>query len=291
MSDFPWGAFLGALPFTVLAVVVVLAVTFGFATRLGRHSVIDTAWGLGFVVVAAVAFALAAGVPYYVVTDGSPPRVPPPLRPWLLLVLTAVWGIRLGVHIGIRARGHGEDPRYDAMLAKAPGNRNVYALTRVYLTQGVVMWFVSLPVQVGMFEVPFVGWVGWLGVAVWAVGIFFEAVGDWQLSRFRHDPDSRGKVLDTGLWRYTRHPNYFGDACVWWGLSLLAFDAWPGIITILSPLAMSGLLAKGTGKPLLEKDMASRRPGYVDYVRRTSGFVPLPPRKRTMDPSTGGEAP
>ncbi len=117
---------------------------------------------------------------------------------------------------------------------------------------------------------------------LWAVGFVFETVGDLQLTRFRNDPASRGQVLDTGLWRYTRHPNYFGDACVWWGLSLVAFSAWPGVLTILSPLVMTWFLAKGTGKPLLEKDMASRRPGYADYVRRTSGFVPLPPKKPTQ---------
>jgi len=286
MSDFSWGALAGALPFTVLAVVVVVAVTFGFALLLGQHSVVDTAWGIGFAVVAAVAFWLAAARPGLVSAELATEHAR--LRPWLLLVLTAVWGIRLAVHIGIRARGHGEDPRYEEMLDRAPGNRTVYALTRVYLTQGVAMWFISLPVQIGMVEVPSVGWIGWLGVAVWAVGIFFETVGDWQLTRFRNDPGSRGKVLDTGLWHYTRHPNYFGDACVWWGLSLLAFDAWPGIVTVLSPVAMTWLLAKGTGKPLLEKGMASRRPGYAEYVRRTSGFFPLPPRRRATDPNAGG---
>ena len=118
-----------------------------------------------------------------------------------------------------------------------------------------------------------------LGVVVWLVGFVFETVGDLQLTRFRSDPGSAGQVLDTGLWRYTRHPNYFGDACVWWGISLVAFSAWPGILTLASPVLMTWLLARGTGKPLLEKDMASRRPGYADYVRRTSGFVPLPPRR------------
>ena len=141
------------------------------------------------------------------------------------------------------------------------------------------MWFVSLPVQVAAFEPSSPGVLAWVGVLVWAVGLAFEGVGDAQLTRFRNDPATRGQVLDTGLWRYTRHPNYFGDACVWWGLSLVAFDAWPGVLTVLSPLAMTWLLAKGTGKPLLEKDMSSRRPGYAEYVRRTSGFVPLPPRK------------
>ena len=121
----------------------------------------------------------------------------------------------------------------------------------------------------------------WIGVVVWAVGLTFETVGDWQLHRFRSDPSNKGQVLDTGLWRYTRHPNYFGDATAWWGIYLVATDTGlPGWLTILSPLLMTWFLAKGTGKPLLEKDMAERRPGYVDYVQRTSGFVPLPPKKR-----------
>lgn len=277
MSDFSWGAFAGALPFTVLAVVVVLAVTFGFAVLLGRHSVVDTAWGIGFVVVAAVAFWLAAARPGLV--DAEPATEHARLRPWLLLVLTAVWGIRLAVHIGIRARGHGEDPRYDEMLDRAPGNRTVYALTRVYLTQGVAMWFISLPVQIGMFEVPTVGWIGWIGVAVWAVGIFFEAVGDWQLTRFRNDPGSRGKVLDTGLWRYTRHPNYFGDACVWVGVYVVACSTWPGQLTFLSPVVMIGLLVWGSGARLTERAMDGR-PGVAEYRSRTSMFILWPPRSR-----------
>ncbi len=266
MADFPWAAFVASIPFTLLAVGVVLGVTFLVALRLGRHAVVDVAWGLGFVSVAVAAFLTSAGE-----GDG--------LRRSLLLAMTALWGLRLAVHIGRRSRGHGEDPRYEAMMAKAPGNPTWFAFRRVYLTQGAIMWFVSLPVQVGSFETPAVGWLVWLGVAVWAVGLFFETIGDAQLQRFRDDPDSKGQVLDTGLWRYTRHPNYFGDACVWWGISLVAFSAWPGILTILSPVVMTWFLAKGTGKPLLEKGMAERRPGYTDYVRRTSGFFPLPPKR------------
>jgi steroid 5-alpha reductase family enzyme len=266
MPDFPWAAFAASLPFTALAVVVVLGITFAVALRLGRHAVVDVAWGLGFVAVAGTSYALSAG-------EGND------TRRLLALILTAVWGLRLAVHIARRSRGHGEDPRYEQLLSKAPGSRAVFALQRIYLTQGLVMWFVALPVQVTMFQTPAPSPLTWVGVLVWAVGLFFEAVGDHQLQRFRDDPASRGKVLDTGLWRYTRHPNYFGDACVWWGLSLVAFSAWPGILTVLSPVAMTWLLAKGTGKPLLEKGMASRRPGYEDYVRRTSGFVPLPPKR------------
>jgi steroid 5-alpha reductase family enzyme len=266
MGEFPWGAFAASLPFTVLAVVVVLGVTFAVALRLGRHAVVDVAWGLGFVAVAGTSYALSAD-------HGDP------VRRALVLALTALWGLRLAVHIALRSRGHGEDPRYEQLLSKAPGSRTVFALQRIYLTQGAVMWFVSLPVQVTAFEPAAPTVVTWLGVAVWAVGLFFEAVGDLQLQRFRDDPASKGTVLDTGLWRYTRHPNYFGDACVWWGLSVVAFSAWPGILTVLSPVVMTWLLANGTGKPLLEKGMASRRPGYDAYVRRTSGFLPLPPRK------------
>ncbi|MGA8209965.1 MAG: DUF1295 domain-containing protein [Nocardioidaceae bacterium] len=265
LTDFPLGAFLGALPFTLLAVAGVLGATFLVALRLGRHAVVDVAWGLGFAGIAVAAFLAAEGE-----GDG--------LVSGLALVLTLLWGVRLAVHIGLRSRGHGEDPRYVELLARAPGNPQLFALRKIYLTQGLVMWFVSLPVQVAMFEHGEANLATLLGVLVWLVGFGFETVGDYQLSRFRNDPASRGQVLDTGLWRYTRHPNYFGDACVWWGLSLVAFSAWPGILTIGSPLLMTWLLAKGTGKPLLEKDMAGRRPGYVDYVRRTSGFLPLPPR-------------
>ena len=270
LTSFPLGEFLGAVPFTVLAVVVVLGATFVVALRLGRHAVVDVAWGLGFAAIAVAAFAASEGA-----GDGTVSG--------LALVLTVLWGVRLAVHIGLRSRGHGEDPRYVELLAKAPGNPQLFALQRIYLTQGVVMWFVSLPVQVAMFEQGGANLATWVGVAVWLVGFTFETVGDAQLTRFRNDPGSKGQVLDTGLWRFTRHPNYFGDDCVWWGLSLIAFSAWPGVLTILSPLAMTWLLAKGTGKPLLEKDMASRRPGYADYVRRTSGFVPLPPKRLAHD--------
>ncbi|MGH3587774.1 MAG: DUF1295 domain-containing protein [Pseudonocardia sp.] len=267
MAAFDWSAFATALPFTLLAVVVVLGVTFVVALRLGKHAVVDIAWGMGFAAIAMTAYAVSAG-------DGDDGRR------LLITVLTVAWGFRLAWHIGRRSRGHGEDPRYEELMSKADGNPNGFAFRRIYLTQGAVMWFVSLPVQVAAFETPRLGVLAWIGVVFWVVGFVFETVGDYQLHRFRTDPASNGQVLDTGLWRYTRHPNYFGDACVWWGISLVAFSAWPGILTLLSPVVMTWLLAKGTGKPLLEKGMAERRPGYTDYVRRTSGFVPLPPRRR-----------
>jgi len=273
--SFPTWDFLLTLPLTALAVAVVLGVTLVVALRVGKHAVVDVAWGVGFSVIAIVSYVLSAAF-----DDGDP------ARRLLITALTVIWGLRLATHIGLRSRGHGEDPRYEEVLGKARGSRTGYAVRKIYLTQGAVMWFVSLPVQVTAFQPQGLGFDGfgvlvWIGISVWALGMFFETVGDLQLTRFRNDPASKGQVLDTGLWRYTRHPNYFGDACVWWGLSLIAFSAWPGILTILSPVFMTFLLAKGTGKPTLEKDMDKRRPGYTDYVRRTSGFFPLPPRTAT----------
>ena len=251
---------------TALTVVVVLGITFAVALRVGKQAVIDVTWGLGFVAIALTAFLVTGG-------QGDP------LRRWLALLLTAAWGLRLATHIYLRSRGKGEDPRYEAMLARADGSPNAYALLHIYLPQGLIMWFVSLPVQVAMVVGEGLSWVLWVGVVVWAVGFFFESVGDLQLTRFRDEPSNKGKVLDTGLWRYTRHPNYFGDACVWAGLFLVAASAWPGVLTLLSPAVMVWNLYGGTGKKLLEKDIGDRRPEYAEYVRRTSGFFPMPPKR------------
>jgi steroid 5-alpha reductase family enzyme len=245
---------------------VVVLIAFAIGTATGKHRVVDVFWGLGFAAVAVTTLVASAG-------HGSD------VRRWLITALTVLWGVRLAVHIGWRGRGEPEDPRYTALLDRAKGNRNLYALRTVYLLQGLSLWFISLPVQVGQYDRDALSPTSYAGILVFAVGLFFEAVGDAQLAAFRADPANRGTVMDRGLWRYTRHPNYFGDACVWWGISLVAFSAWPGVLTILSPVVMTWLLARGTGKPLLEKDMAERRPGYADYVRRTSGFVPLPPRR------------
>lgn len=264
LPAFPLPAFLAGFGLSVVAVVVLLAVVFAVAVAQKRHSVIDTAWGLGFVVVAAVTFLASAN-------DGDDGRR------WLMLTLTAAWGLRLASHIGWRARDGKEDPRYEDMLGDAPGSRNVYAIRRVYLPQGAVMLFVSLPVQVAMYAQGAVGWLGWLGAAVWLVGFAFETIGDAQLTAFKRNPANRGTVLDTGLWRYTRHPNYFGDAVVWTGLFLVAADSWPGVLTILSPALMYWALANKTGKPLTEERMGAR-PGYREYVANTSGFFPLPPK-------------
>lgn len=264
-SDFSTAPFLAGLGYTFAAIAAAMALTFAVALWRGHHSVIDVTWGLGFALIALTSLIVSSG-------HGNE------TRRWLIAALTMIWGLRLALHIARRNWGKGEDPRYAELLAKTPGSPAGYALRKVYLPQGVVMWFVSLPVQVTMYQHSPPGFLTWLGTAVFAIGLFFEAVGDWQLSRFKADPQSKGQVMDRGLWRYTRHPNYFGDATVWWGLYLIAAQQWQGALTILSTVLMTYTLANGTGKPTLEKGMADRRPGYTDYVQRTSGFIPLPPR-------------
>jgi steroid 5-alpha reductase family enzyme len=203
----------------------------------------------------------------------------------LVLALTGGWGLRLGAHIFARNFGQGEDKRYASLLRRNRGDLAAFVLRYIYLAQGRVMWFVSLPLQVAMYSHARLSWVAWVGVAVWAVGFGFETVGDLQLRRFRADPARAGQILDTGLWRYTRHPNYFGDAVVWFGLWLLACSHWLGVLTVVAPVYMTNMLVRHTGKKLLEKHMArSKGAAYAEYVRRTSGFVPWPrraPRPRT----------
>jgi steroid 5-alpha reductase family enzyme len=251
------------LAVTAAFVLVLMLVAFWVGVRVRRHDGVDVVWGLGFVLIAVVTSVLADG---------------PVWRRVLVTTLVAVWGLRLAWHIHRRNRGRTEDRRYVELLARAPGNPNVYALYSVYLLQGVVMWVVSLPVQVAQYGdgtwvvVPF-------GVALWLVGFAFETIGDAQLARFTADSSNRRNVLDTGLWRYTRHPNYFGDACVWWGFFVLSCHEWVGLVTVVGPAAITYLLARGTGKPLLEKSIRARRPGYAEYVERTSGFFPRPPKK------------
>ncbi|MFJ3666155.1 DUF1295 domain-containing protein [Streptomyces sp. NPDC090106] len=267
MSGFPWGAFALNLAWAAAAALAVMLVTFAVAVRLGLHRIVDIAWGIGFTAVAVTTFAASTG-------EGDL------VRRLLATALTALWGLRLATHIARRGRGHGEDPRYEAMLAKAPGNRNVYALRMVYLLQGALVWLVSLPVQAAQYVPEAPSALTWAGVALWAVGVGFEGIGDAQLARFKSDPANRGRIMDRGLWSWTRHPNYFGDFCVWWGLFLLVCDT-PAVAAacLVSPVVMSLLLTKGSGQRLLERHMAGR-PGYAEYVARTSGFFPRPPRSR-----------
>ena len=155
----------------------------------------------------------------------------------------------------------------------------VHALRAVYLPQALILWLASFPVQAGMLQRSPAGPVTLAGAALWLTGFAFESVGDAQLARFKRNPANRGLIMDRGLWRYTRHPNYFGDACMWWALFLISLGSWPGLLTAFAPLLMTVILTRGTGQRLTDRRMAASRPQYADYAARTSGFFPLPPRR------------
>ncbi|HEY2043412.1 MAG TPA: DUF1295 domain-containing protein [Jatrophihabitans sp.] len=262
-GGFAGDAFTSNLLWSVVALLALLAITYAISRIANKHSVIDAAWGLLFAAVAVVTFVQSAG-------EGNA------TRRWLLLLMTLVWGLRLAVHIGRRSVGAGEDPRYAEMLR---GRGKLQTIAVVYGLQGLLAFVISMPVQVSMFCSGPPSVLAYLGVLIWLVGLSFEAIGDWQLERFKADK-KRGAasgVMDRGLWRYTRHPNYFGDACVWIGIFCVAAERWPGVLTLFSPAGMVYLLAFGSGKKVLERSMA-QRPGYREYMGRTSGFIPLPPR-------------
>ena len=259
------GPLLVSLAVTAGAVVILMLLTFWYAMRTRAHVIMDTVWPLGFVMIAAVSFVLSAG-------QGDLTRRA------LALGLTAVWGLRLAGYMfaGTTARG-----RAAVRFAAAAQPREPRGLRApLHLRQAGADHVARLAARPGGDVRARPGRRGHLaGVAVWAAGFCFETVGDAQLRRFRSDPANAGRVLDRGLWRYTRHPNYFGDAVLWFGLWLLACSHWLGLLTVVSPLYLTNMLVRHTGKRLLEKHMARSKGGaYADYVRRTSGFLPRPPR-------------
>lgn len=261
-----WGPLVVNLVATIAVVAALMLGTFAYAMRTGVQVIMDTMWSLGFVVIAGVTFALSQG-------HGDPTiRI-------VVLVITAIWGLRLSIHIFVRNHGKGEDPRYASLLRRNQGSVARFVLRYIYFAQGRIMWIVSIPVQFAMYERHPAKALEWIGVAVWAIGFGFETIGDWQLRRFKSNPAHVGKVMDTGLWRYTRHPNYFGDSVVWVGLFLVAASNWVGIVTVVSPIIMTNLLVNHTGKALLEKHLGrSKGEDYASYVARTSGFFPLRPK-------------
>ena len=228
-------------------------------------SIVDIFWGAGFTVIALATFVLS---------DGYRPRKV------LITSLAAIWGLRLASYIGWRNAGKGEDFRYQAMRKRHGDRFALVSLFTVFVLQGVLMWVISLPLQIAQLygDPRRLIWMDLLGAALWATGLSFEAIGDWQLARFKSQPANKGKVMDRGLWAYTRHPNYFGDALLWWGLYLIALATEGGWWTVVSPLLMTTLLMKVSGVALLEKTLVKTRPEYRDYVRRTSAFFPLPPK-------------
>lgn len=224
-------------------------------------SIVDPFWGVGFVIIAWVTTYQIGGLD---------------LRSAVLATLVTIWGLRLSIYLGWRNFGESEDRRYAQMRDKHGKRFWWVSLFTVFLLQGALMWFISLTFQLGMHEGgTSLSWIAWLGIFVWCVGFYFESVGDYQMARFKARADSQGSVMSEGLWRYTRHPNYFGDFCVWWGIYLVSAstNSW---WTIASPMMMSFLLMKVSGVTLLEGDIEERRPEYAAYKKRTNAFFPGP---------------
>jgi steroid 5-alpha reductase family enzyme len=248
------------LALTGLLVLLIAGVAAWVASLfVGKVSFVDSFWP-AFFVLAAIVY----------MTGGEAHAA----RGLLVMLLLAAWALRLAVHIGIRNLGEPEDQRY-ASLAKRHRPFSIKSLYIVFGLQAVLAWFVSLALLPSVRGGTPLNAVDAAAAALWLAGMFFEVVGDWQLTRFRRDPSNRGKVLDNGLWRYTRHPNYFGEFCIWWAFYLFAVAA-GGWWTVLSPIVMSVLLLRVSGVALLEKTISKRRPGYAEYAERTNAFFPGP---------------
>lgn len=235
-------------------------------TRNAGH--VDIYWGLGFAVIA------------WIVLIWGPESG---ARGWILTLLATLWGLRLGFHLFIRNVFHhsAEDRRYAAMRADRPDSFWLWSLPRVFILQAVIMWVVSLPLQAGQLTPnpnP-LGLLDAIGTGLFLTGLTFETFADRQLARFTADPTNKGRILDTGLWAWSRHPNYFGEALLWWGIFLVGFGADHQWWLAISPALMTFLLLRISGVTLLEHGMAETRPGYADYARRTSPFFPWPPKR------------
>jgi steroid 5-alpha reductase family enzyme len=250
-----------------LVAVAAMMIT-GWLISLGYRnvSIVDSLWGLGFVLIAWLTFFMSDGVWS---------------RKMLIAVLVTLWGLRLSIYLSWRNWGKGEDPRYGSWRKKSGDRFWLVSLFKVFILQALFLWVISLAVQIGQLaSIPAkLTWLDGLGIIVWAVGFTFESLGDWQLAKFKSDPASKGRVMDRGLWAYTRHPNYFGEFLIWWGIFLITLSTPNSWWTILSPVIITLVLLKMTGIPLTEQELVKNRPGYSEYVKRTSAFVPWLPVK------------
>lgn len=248
------------------AVLVAVYMTAWFALALARkdNSIADIAWGLGFVLVAAFTFFRRGSL----------------FLPLLVTALVAAWGARLALHILVRNRKRGEDPRYAAWREKWGRSFVWRSYLQVFLLQGFFLLLIASPVILVNVDrsSPYAGRFWLAGLLVWVLGYLFEAVGDAQLARFKRDPANKGRIMDRGLWAYTRHPNYFGESTMWFGIWLIALEVPHGWITVVSPVLITFLLVKVSGIPLLEKRYAGNA-AFQAYARRTSAFVPWFPKK------------
>jgi steroid 5-alpha reductase family enzyme len=250
----------------LLIIVIMMTLLWLVSVILKNVSIVDLFWGFGFVV---------AGFFYFLKTDGLE------ARKILVLILVVLWGLRLSVFLTWRNFGKGEDFRY-RKFRKDYGEHRYWWISyfQVFLLQGALMWMISAPLLGSQFygRETDLGWLDATGVLFWLIGIIFETGGDIQLARFRSDPQNKGRVLDIGFWRYTRHPNYFGDASVWWGYAFISISA-GSYLPVLGTVLMTALIIKVSGVALLEKTLSSTKPLYKEYVRKTSAFIPWFPKK------------
>lgn len=257
-TDVPWGVALIGLGVVVAAFTALWA----FSVKLKDASIVDPFWGPGFLIAALT----------YLFVDGSHS-----VRGRVVVALVAVWAVRLGYYLLVRNRKEGEDRRYQQMREGRGDAFWWQSLYSIFWLQAGLLWIISAPLFGAIVSGAPLGTWDVAGALFFAIGLSFESVADSQLARFKADPSNKGKVLDSGLWRYSRHPNYFGEAVLWWGLYLFAVGAgqyW----TVIGPALITFLLLKVSGVTMLEENLKSSRPGYEEYVRRTSAFVPWPPK-------------
>jgi steroid 5-alpha reductase family enzyme len=250
-----------------IAMLIMMTTLWGVSLALKDSSIVDIFWGVGFILMAWT---------YYFTVEGAAPRQ------LLIVILVTVWGLRLASYIIYRNWGKGEDFRYQSMREDRGESWWWVSFFQVFLLQGILFWVISLPLLAAQAaDTPAaLTLVDYIGIAVWGIGFFFETVGDLQLAVFKSKPENEGELLTSGLWRYTRHPNYFGDAAVWWGYGIIALATMTafGVISLIGPAIMTYLLLRVSGVAMLEKSLKDTKPGYEEYVRKTSGFFPLPPK-------------
>ncbi|NLE44756.1 MAG: DUF1295 domain-containing protein [Chloroflexi bacterium] len=260
-------SFLQVYGIAALAIVGLMTLIWIVSLILRNSSIVDIFWGPGFVLTGWIYFALTP--------DGFS------IRKWIVAILVTVWGLRLGGYILYRNWGKPEDFRYRKFREDAGSKWWWYSYFQTFLLQGVLMWIISIPLlgaQISSTPARLTV-VDVIGIVLWGIGFFFESVGDLQMTRFKANPANRGKVLDSGVWRYTRHPNYFGDATQWWSYYLFALAA-GAYWTVFSPVMMTLLLLRVSGVALLEKTLTETKPQYKEYIETTSAFLPWFPRKR-----------
>jgi len=250
----------------LIVIMIMMTSLWVISVFIKNVSIVDLFWGLGFVV---------TGWFYYFHTEGLEPRK------LVLMIMVTIWGLRLSGYLIWRNAGKGEDFRY-RQFRKNYGEKRYWWISffQTFLLQGVLMWLISVPLLGAQYQSgnSHLGVIDFAGIFLWIIGIAFESGGDFQLARFKADPSNKGKVLDSGFWKFSRHPNYFGDAAVWWGYGLLSIAA-GSFLPALGSLLMTALIIKVSGVALLEKSLVSDKPGYREYVERTSAFIPWFPKK------------